>query len=92
MFGETLALVAAACRPDRGGGADGAASPGAGDAGDAVAAWPIKPRIVVEQADKLAALRVARAALAKSGTTTLELAVAGVPMVAAYKVRRSRRS
>jgi len=38
------------------------------------------------QADKQAALRVARAALAKSGTTTLELAVAGVPMVAAYKV------
>ena len=48
--------------------------------------WPIKPRIVVEQAEKHAALRVARAALAKSGTTTLELAVAGVPMVAAYKV------
>jgi lipid-A-disaccharide synthase len=48
--------------------------------------WRIKPRIVVEHAEKLAALRVARAALAKSGTTTLELAVAGVPMVAAYKV------
>ena len=41
---------------------------------------------MVEQAEKQAALRVARAALAKSGTTTLELAVAGVPMVAAYKV------
>ena len=53
-------------------------------------AWPIKPRIVVEQADKQAALRVARAALAKSGTTTLELAVAGVPMVAAYKVVAAR--
>jgi lipid-A-disaccharide synthase len=53
---------------------------------DATSTWPIKPRIVVEQADKQAALRVARAALAKSGTTTLELAVAGVPMVAAYKV------
>ena len=48
--------------------------------------WPIQPRIVVDEADKQAALRVARAALAKSGTTTLELAVAGVPMVAAYKV------
>jgi lipid-A-disaccharide synthase len=48
--------------------------------------WRIKPRIVVDQAEKLAALRVARAALAKSGTTTLELAVAGVPMVAAYQV------
>ena len=48
--------------------------------------WPIRPRIVVDQGDKQAALRVARAALAKSGTTTLELAVAGVPMVAAYRV------
>ncbi len=48
--------------------------------------WAIKPRIVVELADKQAALRIARAALAKSGTTTLELAVAGVPMVATYKV------
>jgi lipid-A-disaccharide synthase len=53
---------------------------------EATSAWPIKPRIVVEQADKQAAFRIARAALAKSGTTTLELAVAGVPMVAAYKV------
>ena len=35
-------------------------------------------------------LRIARAALAKSGTITLELAVAGVPMVAAYKVSRAR--
>jgi len=52
----------------------------------ATSTWSIKPRIVVEEADKQAALRVARAALAKSGTTTLELAVAGVPMVAAYKV------
>ena len=29
---------------------------------------------------------MARAALAKSGTTTLELAISGIPMVAAYKV------
>jgi lipid-A-disaccharide synthase len=52
----------------------------------AVSQWPIKSRVIVEQAEKLAAMRVARAALAKSGTTTLELAVAGIPMVAAYKV------
>lgn len=50
------------------------------------AAWLIRPRIVVDTADKEAAYRVARAALAKSGTVTLELALAGVPMVAAYKV------
>ena len=52
----------------------------------ATAAWPVKTRIVVDENDKLAAPRVARAALAKSGTKTLELALAGVPMVAAYKV------
>lgn len=52
----------------------------------ATASWPIQPRIVADQVEKQAAFRVARAALAKSGTTTLELAVAGVPMVAAYKV------
>ena len=44
------------------------------------------PRVVVESAEKRAAFRVARAALAKSGTVTLELALAGVPMVTAYKV------
>ncbi len=51
----------------------------------ATSTWPTKPRIVVERTDKLAAMRSARAALAKSGTTTLELALAGVPMVAAYR-------
>ncbi|MBM3528677.1 MAG: lipid-A-disaccharide synthase [Alphaproteobacteria bacterium] len=52
----------------------------------AVAEWPVKPRIVVDPIEKRAAIRIARAALAKSGTVTLELALAGVPMVAAYKV------
>jgi lipid-A-disaccharide synthase len=41
---------------------------------------------VVEHAEKQEAFRTARVALAKSGTVTLELAVAGVPMVAAYIV------
>jgi lipid-A-disaccharide synthase len=53
---------------------------------EATASWPVKPRVVADQAGKQAAFRVARVALAKSGTTTLELAVAGVPMVAAYRV------
>jgi lipid-A-disaccharide synthase len=52
----------------------------------ATADWPLRPRIVVDFNEKQAAFRVARAALAKSGTVTLELALAGVPMVAAYKV------
>jgi len=51
-----------------------------------VAGWETKPRIVVEPADKWAAFRSARAALAASGTVTLELAIAGVPSVAAYLV------
>jgi lipid-A-disaccharide synthase len=52
----------------------------------ATAAWPARPRIVVDIKEKLVAFRGARAALAKSGTVTLELALAGVPMVTAYKV------
>ena len=51
----------------------------------AVASWPLRPRIVVGEQEKQAAFRVARAAFAKSGTVTLELALAGVPMIAAYK-------
>jgi lipid-A-disaccharide synthase len=52
---------------------------------EAVASWPVTPRIVVGEHDKRAAFRVARAALAKSGTVTLELAIAGVPMITAYR-------
>jgi len=51
-------------------------------------AWSVRPRIVVGEEEKLAAFRGARAALAKSGTGTLELALAGVPMVGAYKIAR----
>lgn len=51
----------------------------------AVAGWSLRPRIVVGEDDKRAAFRIARAALAKSGTVTLELALAGVPMIAAYR-------
>jgi lipid-A-disaccharide synthase len=51
-----------------------------------IAGWAIAPRIVVDPAEKLAAFRCAHVALAASGTVTLELALAGVPTVAAYKV------
>jgi lipid-A-disaccharide synthase len=50
------------------------------------ATWPVAPTIVVEPARKWAAFRQARAALAASGTVTLELALAQVPSVIAYKV------
>jgi lipid-A-disaccharide synthase len=52
---------------------------------EGVASWPVQPRIVIGEQEKRAAFRIARAALAKSGTVTLELALAGVPMVTAYR-------
>jgi lipid-A-disaccharide synthase len=51
----------------------------------AVKVWKVQPRIVIGEQEKRAAFRIAHAALAKSGTVTLELALAGVPMVAAYR-------
>jgi lipid-A-disaccharide synthase len=52
----------------------------------AVRNWPLKPEVVRGEAAKHAAFRSARAALAASGTVTLELALSGVPMVAGYKM------
>ncbi|MBY0383163.1 MAG: lipid-A-disaccharide synthase [Xanthobacteraceae bacterium] len=51
----------------------------------AIAGWTVRPRIVVGEEEKQRAFRIARAALAKSGTVTLELALAGVPMVTLYR-------
>ena len=53
---------------------------------ESVAGWPVQPKIVVDPSEKWAAFRRARAALAASGTVTLELALAGVPTVAAYRL------
>ena len=50
------------------------------------ARWRVMPKIIVEPADKWRAYRTARAALAVSGTVTLELALAGVPSVVIYRV------
>jgi len=52
---------------------------------EGVRTWKVAPQIVVGEQERRAAFRIASAALAKSGTVTLELALAGVPMVAAYK-------
>lgn len=51
----------------------------------AATSWPVRPEIVVGEVEKLVAFRKARAALAASGTVTLELALAQVPTVAAYR-------
>jgi len=48
--------------------------------------WPVAPRIVTGETEKLAAFRGAQAALAASGTVTLELALAGVPTAAGYRL------
>ena len=64
-----------------------AAAPGIADA---VAAhtvdWGQKPIIVHDVAERYDAFAAARAALTKSGTSTLELAMAGVPMAVTYRV------
>jgi lipid-A-disaccharide synthase len=51
-----------------------------------VKSWPFPVTVIRGEAERLAAMRQAHAALAASGTVTLELAVAGVPMVAVYKL------
>jgi lipid-A-disaccharide synthase len=84
VFGEAAALVA-----KRAGGLEMVVPsvPRLADAVKAaVASWRIPARVVTEPDQKDAAFRMARVALTKSGTSTLELAVAGIPMVAAYKV------
>jgi lipid-A-disaccharide synthase len=48
--------------------------------------WPVAPRIVTGETDKLAVMRSANVALAVSGTGTLELALSGVPLVGAYRI------
>jgi lipid-A-disaccharide synthase len=52
----------------------------------AVAKWSVPVTLVEGEADKRAAFAAATAALAASGTVSLELALAGVPMVVAYKI------
>ena len=83
VFGETVALVRAA-KPDA-----RFVLPAVPHLREeivqAATAWAIQPEIVVGEVEKLAAFRIARVALAASGTVTLELALAQVPTVAAYR-------
>lgn len=50
-----------------------------------VATWPVRPEILIGDAAKWRGFAEADAALAASGTVLLELALAGVPVVSAYK-------
>jgi lipid-A-disaccharide synthase len=64
--------------------------PMAGPVGETVRAgtrdWPTQPILVLQQEDKYDAFAASAAALTKSGTSTLELAMAGVPTVVTYRV------
>jgi lipid-A-disaccharide synthase len=53
---------------------------------EATAQWPVPVHVLLGDEDKFAAFKLARAALAASGTVTLELALAGTPMVVGYSV------
>jgi lipid-A-disaccharide synthase len=50
--------------------------------------WSVKPALIEGEEDKFRAFKLAHAALTASGTVTLELALAGTPMVVAYRVDR----
>lgn len=48
--------------------------------------WPMPVQVTSDQAEKRAAFRRAHAAIAASGTVSLELALSGVPMVVVYRL------
>jgi lipid-A-disaccharide synthase len=84
VFGATVEKVAALCGPLE------VLLPAvprlAAEIRAAAASWPVEPTIVEGEGAAYAAFRRAHAALAASGTVTLELALSGVPMVVAYRV------
>jgi lipid-A-disaccharide synthase len=61
------------------------AGPVAAAVREATNAWKRRPILIAETEDKHDAFAAASAALTKSGTSTLELALAGVPMVVTYR-------
>lgn len=83
-FGETVAKVSAACGPLEV--VLPAVAHQLAEIQAGVADWPVKPTIVEGENEKFSAFRRAHAALAASGTVTLELSLAGVPMVVAYRI------
>ena len=84
VFGQTVAILAAAMPSLR------TVLPVSAVVQDtvqrAVAAWPTRPIVTTALDDKHDAYAAAGAALTKSGTSTLELALAGVPMAVTYRV------
>ncbi len=84
VLGETLALLAP--RIPHLTPVVAVAEPVAGAVARGIQSWPGRPIVVTELADKHDAFAASEAALTKSGTSTLELALAGVPMLVTYRV------
>lgn len=84
VFGEALGLVAARVGPIE------LVLPAVdhvrAEIEERVKTWPVPVTLVAGEAAKHAAFREADAALAASGTVTLELALAHLPFVAAYRL------
>ena len=53
---------------------------------DITRTWPLTSVLIIDMAERFDAFAAADAAMAKSGTVTLELALADVPMVVAYRI------
>lgn len=53
---------------------------------EAVKDWPVEPVLAFGDEEKRGAFASATAAIAASGTVSLELGLAGIPMVVAYKI------
>lgn len=83
-FGEALSVLKASC-PDL-----QVVVPVAETVADqvraAAAAWPVQPYFVEGEERRADAMKAADVALACSGTLTIELALAGCPMVVAYRL------
>lgn len=63
-----------------------AAPPVAGTVRAALSAWRVPSLLITDDREKYDAFAASRAAITKSGTVTLELALAGLPMVVSYRV------
>jgi lipid-A-disaccharide synthase len=82
-FGETLRLLA-----ERGNGFDVTVPTVPHVAAlveEGVSGWPVRPRVVTGEDEKWLAFGRADAALAASGTVSLELALSAVPMISCYR-------
>lgn len=83
-FGAAIARLAERCGPIE------VIIPAVSSVRDVIAAsvihWPVKPHLIEGEPDRFRSYKLASAALTASGTATLELALAQVPAVVAYKV------